>query len=56
MSDTEVPGLEPAAFGSNLWIVDEIYLDLGSYISDFLGPVLGKIREFTAPADPILDS
>ncbi|HEY3428137.1 MAG TPA: 2-oxo acid dehydrogenase subunit E2, partial [Acidimicrobiia bacterium] len=25
MSDTEVPGLEPAAFGSNLWIVDEIY-------------------------------
>lgn len=35
--------------------VDEIYLDLGSYISDFLGPVLGKIREFTAPADPILD-
>lgn len=34
---------------------DEIYLDLGSYISEFLGPVLGKIREFTAPADPILD-
>ncbi|MGH8957687.1 MAG: 2-oxo acid dehydrogenase subunit E2, partial [Acidimicrobiia bacterium] len=25
MSDTEVPGLEPAAFGSNSWIVDEIY-------------------------------
>ncbi|HJU51465.1 MAG TPA: multifunctional oxoglutarate decarboxylase/oxoglutarate dehydrogenase thiamine pyrophosphate-binding subunit/dihydrolipoyllysine-residue succinyltransferase subunit, partial [Acidimicrobiia bacterium] len=25
MSDTEVPGLEPAAFGSNLWVVDEIY-------------------------------
>ncbi|HEX2421438.1 MAG TPA: multifunctional oxoglutarate decarboxylase/oxoglutarate dehydrogenase thiamine pyrophosphate-binding subunit/dihydrolipoyllysine-residue succinyltransferase subunit, partial [Acidimicrobiia bacterium] len=25
MSDTEVPGLEPTAFGSNLWIVDEIY-------------------------------
>ncbi|MBL9126513.1 MAG: hypothetical protein JNL97_02645, partial [Verrucomicrobiales bacterium] len=35
--------------------VDEIYLDLGSYISDFLGPVLGKIREFTEPVDPILD-
>ena len=35
--------------------VDEIYLDLGSYISDFLGPVLGKLREFTAPADPILE-
>lgn len=34
---------------------DEIYLDLGTYISEFLGPVLGKIREFTAPADPILD-
>jgi hypothetical protein len=32
--------------------VDEVYLDLGSYISDFLGPVLGKLREFTAPADP----
>jgi hypothetical protein len=35
--------------------IDEVYLDLGSYISDFLGPVLGKIREFTEPADPILD-
>ncbi|MFO1502057.1 MAG: hypothetical protein U1G07_27405 [Verrucomicrobiota bacterium] len=36
-------------------VFDEIYLDLGSYISD-LGPVLGKIRgEFTAPVDPILD-
>lgn len=35
--------------------IDEIYLDLGSYISDFLGPVLGKIREFVQPADPILE-
>lgn len=35
--------------------VDEIYLDLGSYISDFLGPVLGKIREFIEPADPVLE-
>jgi 2-oxoglutarate dehydrogenase E1 component len=25
VSDTEVPGLEPAAFGSNLWMVDEVY-------------------------------
>ncbi len=46
--------LENGATGPNI-NVDEVYLDLGSYISDFLGPVLGKIREFVEPADPILE-
>lgn len=46
--------LENGQTGPNI-DVDNVYLDLGSYISDFLGPVLGKIREFTAPADPILE-
>ena len=33
----------------------DIYLDLGSFISDFLGPILEKIQEVTEPLQPILD-
>jgi Ca2+-binding RTX toxin-like protein len=33
----------------------DIYLDLGSFISDFLSPVLEKIRAVTEPLDPIIE-
>lgn len=32
-----------------------IYLDLGTYISDFLAPILEKIRSVTEPLQPIID-
>src|SRR5262249_55423648 len=35
--------------------VTAIYLDLGSFISDFLGPILDKIQDVTEPLQPILD-
>ncbi|MHC1765336.1 MAG: SdrD B-like domain-containing protein [Verrucomicrobiia bacterium] len=33
----------------------DIYLDLGTYISDFLAPILEKIRSVTEPLQPIID-
>ena len=33
----------------------DIYLDLGTFISDFLGPILDKIQEVTEPIQPIID-
>lgn len=33
----------------------DIYLDLGTFISDFLGPILKEIRKVTEPLDPIID-
>lgn len=32
-----------------------IYLDLGTFISDFLGPVLKEVRRVTEPIQPIVD-
>lgn len=34
---------------------DHIELDLGSFISDFLGPILSKIQDVTKPLQPIID-
>src|SRR6185369_7694682 len=34
---------------------DNIYLDLGSFISNFLGPVLEEIQKVTKPIQPIID-
>src|SRR6185369_8180632 len=34
---------------------DNIYLDVGSLISDFLGPILNEIQKVTAPIQPIID-
>ncbi|NDV61616.1 LEPR-XLL domain-containing protein [Puniceicoccales bacterium CK1056] len=33
----------------------EVTFDLGSFLNDFLGPVLGKIQEITGPLQPIID-
>jgi Ca2+-binding RTX toxin-like protein len=33
----------------------DIYLDLGSFISDFLAPVLKEIQKVTAPFQPLID-
>lgn len=35
--------------------ITDIYLDLGSFLSDFLGPILEKIQEVTGPLQPIID-
>ena len=35
--------------------ITDIYLDLGTLISDFLGPVLEEIRKVTEPLQPIID-
>jgi Ca2+-binding RTX toxin-like protein len=34
---------------------ENIQLDMGSFLSDFLGPILSKIADVTKPLDPILD-
>ena len=34
---------------------DHIYLDVGSFISDFLGPILSEIQKVTKPIQPIID-
>ena len=34
---------------------DNIYLDVGSFISDFLAPILSKIQDVTKPLQPIID-
>lgn len=34
---------------------DNIYLDLGTLISDFLGPILEEIQKVTKPVQPIID-
>ena len=41
--------------GSPQISVTDIYLDLGTFISDFLGPILAKIQDVTEPLQPILD-
>lgn len=33
----------------------DIYLDLGTFISDFLGPILAEIQKVTEPLQPIID-
>ncbi|HVM52706.1 MAG TPA: calcium-binding protein [Acidimicrobiales bacterium] len=47
--------LEPGA-GSDLsmWM-DGLYLDAGSFVSEFLAPVFGDIQKFTKPFEPIID-
>ncbi|MCT7991818.1 proprotein convertase P-domain-containing protein [Laspinema olomoucense] len=40
--------LETVAFNN-------VGLDLGSFISDFLGPIVGKIQNMTEPIQPIID-
>ncbi|MFU8789008.1 MAG: hypothetical protein ACNA7G_08260, partial [Methylobacter sp.] len=41
--------------GLQLVEFQNVGLDLGSFISDFLGPVLGKIQDVTEPLQPIID-
>ena len=42
-------------FGTPQIAFNNIYLDLGSFLSDFLGPILEKIQSITEPLQPILD-
>ena len=32
-----------------------VRMDLGSFVGSFVGPVLGKVRDITAPLQPVLD-
>lgn len=41
--------------GLNLVEFQDVSLDLGSFISDFIDPVLGTVREVTEPLQPIID-
>ncbi|HXW10644.1 MAG TPA: hypothetical protein VD737_08520, partial [Steroidobacteraceae bacterium] len=41
-------GLKRVAF-------ENVGLDLGSFISDFLGPVVDEVQKFTGPIQPIID-
>ncbi|MDK3075585.1 calcium-binding protein [Sedimentitalea sp. JM2-8] len=35
--------------------IDDVALDLGSFIGDFLGPIVSQIQEYTEPLQPIID-
>ena len=35
--------------------LDDIALDLGSFIDDFLGPILSEVQNFTKPLQPVID-
>ncbi len=35
--------------------IDDVALDLGSFIGEFLGPIVGQIQEYTEPLQPIID-
>ncbi|MDM8557941.1 LEPR-XLL domain-containing protein [Candidatus Parabeggiatoa sp. HSG14] len=41
--------------GLKLVEFQNVSLDLGSYISDFIGPILGKVQDITKPLEPIID-
>jgi Ca2+-binding RTX toxin-like protein len=41
----------PTAFG-----FDEVRVDLGEFVSGFLGPILGEVQRFTAPFQPVIDT
>ncbi len=45
-----------ASFGAFDAQFENIRLDLGSFISDFLGPVLEEVQKFTKPLEPIIDT
>ncbi len=34
---------------------DNVQLDIGSFIGEFLGPVLGEVQNFTKPLQPVID-
>ncbi|WP_419904389.1 hypothetical protein [Kiloniella sp.] len=43
------------AGGLDLLAFNNVGIDLGSFIGDFLGPVVGKIQEITEPLEPIVE-
>ncbi|HEY4634774.1 MAG TPA: calcium-binding protein, partial [Candidatus Limnocylindrales bacterium] len=45
------------AFEMGLQVVEfrDIGLDLGSFISDFLSPIVSEVQKFTAPFQPVID-
>ncbi|HXV74786.1 MAG TPA: hypothetical protein VD788_00590, partial [Candidatus Polarisedimenticolaceae bacterium] len=45
------------AFEEGLKVVEfrDIGLDLGSFISDFLGPIVEEVQKFTEPFQPVID-
>jgi hypothetical protein len=46
---------QAAKDGLHLVEFTDITLDLGSYVSDVLGPIVGKVKEFTEPIQPLID-
>jgi Ca2+-binding RTX toxin-like protein len=53
---SNVGALEPGP-GSTLNLsIDELGLDVGSYISNFLKPIFSDIKRFTDPLKPVLDT
>ena len=45
------------AFETGLQVVEfrDVGLDLGSFISDFLSPVVSEVQKFTEPFQPVID-
>ena len=41
--------------GLHLVEFQDITLDLGSYVSDVLGPIVGSVQEYTEPIQPLID-
>ncbi|MBI84895.1 MAG: hypothetical protein CMJ81_17005, partial [Planctomycetaceae bacterium] len=42
-------------YGLKIAEFSDVGLDLGSFITDFLGPIVGQVQEFTKPLQPVID-
>jgi Ca2+-binding RTX toxin-like protein len=49
-------GVDGFDFGDLNLGFQQVQLDLGSFVSDFLEPVLGEVQTFTKPLQPIIDT
>ena len=41
--------------GRDLIAINNVALDLGSFLGDFLGPIVSQIQEYTEPLQPVID-
>ena len=48
-------GIQTSGPGKPTIIFEDVTLDLGTFLSDFLAPILQKIHQFTEPLQPIID-
>jgi Ca2+-binding RTX toxin-like protein len=46
----------PGGGGPSEIVFDNLYLDAGKWVSDFMGPIVNQIKDITSPLKPIIDT